>query len=337
MVTQVALPSEVVLAIVELLDIDTFLGFRLICRSYNNLIDSHMSSLALAVAHNTFPTQKRIFEPNQEDGGRRTHGWHIIAHLGRIVGQANSLAVDDLTTIGRPDRTSTPSEPPWTPDMVEKEGYQFVMQALILDVFGPHHNRASSSADVCRLDCVTWLITRLIQLGPQRFWRQWWKCNQKDAHKSQYDTGDLAYEIDAAWKSADRPLSRWELDGPRLIEHQINSILMQVKSVVAESYSTRLERRLGLLRVQRGYFGGLCLRVKSTPHEKPQIPFVFGSLRISQPLNWQLLAEDAEHPLQISSQERHQRRQETFRRPKEERMLYYISREAMALYSPRLP
>lgn len=56
--------NDVVLIVVENLDIDAFLEFRLTSRRYYNLIGSHMNSLTLAVASATFPNQSRIFTAN---------------------------------------------------------------------------------------------------------------------------------------------------------------------------------------------------------------------------------------------------------------------------------
>ncbi|CAK4034097.1 Hypothetical predicted protein [Lecanosticta acicola] len=55
-------PNDVWLIVRGHLDIDTFLAFRLTCRKYYELINSHMTGLTEAVAASTFPHQTRILQ-----------------------------------------------------------------------------------------------------------------------------------------------------------------------------------------------------------------------------------------------------------------------------------
>ncbi|KAK4499278.1 hypothetical protein PRZ48_009791 [Zasmidium cellare] len=283
------------------------------------------------------------------------HGWHIIAHLQKLVEEMGRTKLDDLV---QPSTAPVPTNDhaPLPLDQAERrtrgldicskllrfvqtwtlnelKGYKFIIRSLVLDIFGLQSQGPLASPDICQWDCVAWLITHIIQLGPQRFWQQWWKNSLEDGHKPDFHTQSLAHDIESAWHSVEKPLLAWELDAPRLIDRQIDFIMIIIKSVVALSYSKRLEKHRCLFCFQSGYFGGVWLGAKTTPSDEPGTPFVFGAVPIAQHLDWELLGEGLEHPFMMSMEERRRRRDPSLQRPREARKEDPTSKEAMALYA----
>lgn len=282
-------------------------------------------------------------------------GWHVIEHLRLIGEQVARLAPCEIpqrlpsteSTRGGP---SPKSEPLVIADMqraletchrwmkfmqrltlAEIQGYLHVMTTLLHGIFGFKVSLEWSldKIQACESDSAAWVMNRIIELGPRKFWQLFWTSNGAYEPGPKVPARSITSYIEDSWSSHQKPIPPWKLDGARAIERVIDVILRKSYRLLRECYPRgKWKKELhSPMASFRGFPQAAFERVVRSGLGEPQPTKSFESVAVDQMINWEGLEKDLLPPVKRSKGPKRRSRNEVVcrharREPRRPRVSY---------------